>query len=361
MTRRVFTPEQDKEVARLYLAGLSSIKIAKQYQVDKSSVLGALQRQNVTRRIRKAKPKDPTDKRFTFRPSEEAQIVKIYQAGYNLRDIARVYECKSGTIRKILDRHNVITRETEYKETIKRRDKEISRLYNEGQTIDELTRIQGLSMAVIHKSLVRDGTPRRPIRKDFFNEQVFDCLDNEHSLYWMGFIYADSYLSHYELKIGLSVKDLDHLKKLVKFMNSSTGVKYDHRACFATFASLHMANTLKSLGLVSRRGQFDKLKDKIPAGLEHHFIRGYLDGDGCISNREKVIILGQSDILLWIKECLVKYAQASDKVMPYQRKGIMEIAWGGSFQFARVVDYIYKDATIYLERKKEIADKTKRG
>lgn len=358
MTRRVFTPEQDKEVADLYLSGLSSIQLAKRYGVDKSSVLGALERAGVPRRIRKAKPKGP-DKRYTFRPSEELQIVKIYQAGYNLQDIARVYECKSGTIRKVLDRCNIATRETLHQETVKDRDKEISRLYNEGKTIDELTRICGLSVGVIHRSLVRDDTARRPLRKRFFNEHAFDHLDNEHALYWAGFLYADSFISRNQLQIGLSIKDIDHLRKFADFMQGNLEVKSDHRMCSLSLFSQHTTEALSSLGIVSRRGQFNK--DKIPTGLEHHFIRGYVDGDGCISNREKVIILGQADILTWIKECLVKYAQASDKVMPYQRKGILEIAWGGSFQFRRVVDYIYKDATIYLERKKEIADKAKRG
>lgn len=332
MTRRVFTPEQDKEVATLYLAGLSSIQIAKHYQVDKSSVLGALQRQNVPRRIRKAKPKGP-DKRFSFRSSEEAQIVKIYLANKSIEAISRAYRCKGKTIRAALVRQGVQLRKTTFN--------------------------------FIPKPKRPKFIPKTAIQ----NHTAFDTLDNEAALYYLGFTYADGSVNKQQLKFTLSTKDRVQLEKLSEFLGSQAEIRtseipygrYLSQACHIEFTSKHMVNRLVELGMVSRRSHFDQLKDNIPVGLEHHFIRGYLDGDGCISNREKVIFLGQADILTWIKECLVKYAQASDKVMPYQRSGILEIAWGGRFQFRRVIDYIYKDATIYLERKKEIADKTKRG
>lgn len=400
MSHRVFTPEQDKEVVKLYLAGYATRKIAELFNCEKSAVSNALKREGVSRRTNrdltdgeeaqilniyyagfaprriaraysrseglikgalKRQQAKFRDDRFNFCEAEEREIVKIYLAGHPMGDIARAYGCLPKTIRKALDRQGIETREASQSRVIKRRRQEIAGLYKDGKTVNQLSTIYKTSTSEISKALKKTKTTARTHRQDFFNEHAFDSLDNEHTLYWMGFVYADSYLSNYELKFGLSVRDLEHLKKFVRFMNSSKEVKHNHRACFASFASRSMVNTLDSLGLVSRRGQFDKLRNKIPIGLEHHFIRGYIDGDGCISNREKVIILGQADILLWIKECLVKYAQASDKVMPYQRKGIMEIAWGGSFQFVRVVDYIYKDATIYLERKKAIADKTKRG
>lgn len=332
MTRRTFTPEQDKEVADLYLSGLSSIQLAKRYGVDKSSVLGALQRQGIPRRIRKAKPKGP-DKRYTFRPSEESQIVKIYLANKSIPAIARAYGCMGKTIRGVLVRNNVQLRKT--------------------------------TLNFIPK-------PKRPkfIPKTIIsNHTAFDVLDNEAALYFLGFAYADGSINKQQLKFTLSIKDRIQLERLSEFLGSQAEIRtsevlygrYLSQACHIEFTSKYMVNRLVELGMVSRRSHFDRLKDNIPVGLEHHFIRGFLDGDGCISNREKVIFLGQADILTWIKECLVKYAQASDKVMPYQRKGILEIAWGGSFQFRRIVDYIYKDATLYLERKKEIADKTKRG
>lgn len=400
MTRRVFTPKQDKEVVTLYLAGYATRKIAELFNCEKSAVSNALQREGVSRRtnrdltngeeaqiakvyqagysiprIARAYGKSDSlihgavvrqgselrDDRFDFCEAEEVEIIKIYLAGYNMRDIAKAYGCKSGTIRRILDRRGIRTRENVHQETIKYRDKEISRLYNDGKTIDELTRIQGLSLAIIHKSLVRNNTPRRPLRKDFFNEQAFDDLNDEHTLYWLGFAYADGNVSRRSFRLVLSVRDIKHVERFIKFLNSSTKIRFYRNNCGADFYSPYMTDRLTSLGIVPRREMFNRLENLIPDGMEHHFIRGLIDGDGCISNREKVMILGQFDILQWVKRIIVNNAQVSDRVSIRQETGIHEVTWGGRLQFIRVVDYIYKDATVYLERKKEIADKTKRG
>lgn len=400
MTKRAFTLEQDKEVVRLYLAGYATRKIAELFNCEKSAVSNALQREGVSRRtnrdladgeeaqiakiyqagysiprIARAYGKsgglihdavlrqggELRDDRFDFCEAEEVEIVKIYLAGHNMRDIARAYGCKSGTIRKALDRQGIRTREQEYQDIVKPRDVAISSLYNGGMSLSDISGQVELSESVVYKSLLRKGVAIRPFRKNFFNEHTFDDLNNELVLYWLGFAYADASLGHHELRFELAVKDLEHLKKFSEFMNGSVEVKYNHRACSAGFFSHHMGIRLQGLGLVARRSHFDKLKNEIPIGLEHHFIRGYIDGDGCISNRESVIILGQADILNWIKEMFIKHAQVGEKVVPRQRQGILEISWGGRHQFIRIVDYIYRGATVYLERKKERADKVKRG
>lgn len=374
MTRRVFTPEQDKEVVRLYLAGYATRKIAELFNCEKSAVSGALIREGVSRRTNR----DLTD-------GEEAQIAKIYQAGYSIPRIARAYGKSGGLIHDAIVRQGGELRDDRFN-FCEAEEREIIKIYLANKSIPAIARAYGCMGKAIKGVLVRNNVSRRKTTLNFVpkpkvpklprvvktaitNHTAFDVLDNEAALYYLGFAYADGDVSKYQLRFGLSIKDKSQLGKLAEFFGSQAKIRtseisygrYLSEACYIEFTSKYMANRLVKLGIVSRRSHFDRLKGNIPIGLEHHFIRGYLDGDGCISNREKVIFLGQADILTWIKECLVKYAQASDRVMPYQRKGILEIAWGGRFQFIRVVDYIYKDATIYLERKKAIADKTKRG
>lgn len=361
MSRRVFTPEQDKEVAGLYLSGLSSIQIAKRYGVDKSSVLGALERMGTLRRIRKAAQKPPTDKRFAFRPSEEQQIAKIYQVGYTMDRIAKVYKCTTKTISGLLIRQGVSSRQVSQAEESQRKRVEVSNLYQIGIAIDELATRYGVHRQTIGRYLRKTSTKKRPRRLDILNEAAFDCLDSEDALYWLGFSYADGNVNNNIFRWGLGLKDVSHLIKLAAFLDSDNIVKTTDTDCSINFCNPHLAKRLIELGLTPKRGQFFKLAREIPTGMEHHFIRGYIDGDGCISDREKIIILGQIDILTWIKGMFVKYVGASDKVEPRQRRGILEIAWGGRIQFHKLIDYIYKDATIYLERKKVIADKTKKA
>lgn len=57
-----------------------------------------------------------------------------------------------------------------------------------------------------------------------FNEHVFDKIDTEEKAYWLGFIYADGYISSESSKyknvfeLSLSIKDLEHVKKFNEFM-----------------------------------------------------------------------------------------------------------------------------------------------
>ena len=46
-----------------------------------------------------------------------------------------------------------------------------------------------------------------------FNECSFDTIDTEEKAYWLGFMYADGYISSKNNQIGLSlaVKDIEHL------------------------------------------------------------------------------------------------------------------------------------------------------
>lgn len=366
MTRRVFTPKQDKEVVKLYLAGYATRKIAEMYGCEKSAVSNALEREGINRRTNR----DLTD-------GEETQILRIYQAGYSPPGIARVYGKSDALIRDAVIRQGGKLRDDRFN-FCEAEEREIIKIYLANKSIPAIARAYGCMGKAIRGVMTRNNITLRKTTRNFIskpkppkvprivktaitNHTAFDILDNEAALYHMGFIYADGSLNKNQLKVGLSLRDLEQLKRIASFLGSQKDIRIRDNSCHIEFTSKHMADRLVELGMVSRRSHFDRLRVNIPVGLEHHFIRGYIDGDGCISNREKVIILGQADILTWIKECLVKYANASDKVMPYQRKGILEISWGGGFQFARVVDYIYKDATIYLERKKEVADKIKRG
>ena len=367
MTRKLFTLEQDNQIAELYLQNYSTHKLAKIYNCDKSAISNALKRQGMARRDNRG-----------LSDSEEQQILKIYRAGYSRHKIARVYGKSQKLIKDAINRQ--LGKQDKLNDArfnyCEAEEQQIARIYLAGFSIAKIARAYGCLHKTIKAALLRQSVEtrkiiakpkkiskgRQPPKNPIKNELVFDNLDNEASLYWLGFCYADTDTSKYHLRIGLSIKDKEQVERLSDFLGCNRdGIKTHHESCRAEFHSPYVVKRLKGLGIIARRGEFWRIAKNIPEGLESHFIRGYLDGDGCISDREKVLFLGQQDILLWIKDCLIKYTEINTRTIPYQRRGIMEIDFGGYNQFIRIVDYIYKDATIYLERKKQIADKTKRA
>lgn len=61
----------------------------------------------------------------------------------------------------------------------------------------------------------------------FINENIFEKIDTEEKAYWLGFIYADGYVSTntYAFGIELSIKDIDHLIKFKKFLSWDGEIK----------------------------------------------------------------------------------------------------------------------------------------
>ena len=95
----------------------------------------------------------------------------------------------------------------------------------------------------------------------------------------------------------------------------------------------------------------------LPKELERHFVRGYLDGDGCISyhglsNDKRAYALGFTgtrNILEGIKKF---FGKEEVKISPHNNA--YQINIGGNIQTGKMLDILYSDATIYLDRKFDI-------
>lgn len=207
-------------------------------------------------------------------------------------------------------------------------------------------------------------------KRTIFDNTVFDQIDSEEKAYWLGFIYADGTISshkegkkkRYNFELSLSIEDLNHLYKFQKFLKSNkepnistAGNLYKYQRCRIVISNKHLWNILNNYGCVPKKSLMLKFpneqifKDK---SLIKDFIRGYFDGDGCISYCDKshsnmtISLLGTKDFL----EVLQNYLPLEKKNKIDKIKNIYKL----SFQRSRgkyVLNYLYNNATIYLDRK----------
>lgn len=89
--------------------------------------------------------------------------------------------------------------------------------------------------------------------------------------------------------------------------------------------------------------------DIVPEPLFHHFIRGYFDGDGWFSFPTFGIISSDEfcfgmQKFLWNQLNINSYLHKAGKVSRLQIHKHHDIS--------KIYDYLYRDATIFLERKK---------
>ena len=84
------------------------------------------------------------------------------------------------------------------------------------------------------------------------------------------------------------------------------------------------------------------------------FIRGYFDGDGCVSNfknYKKIKILGTYEVLDWINKVLSDNS-VSIRNIDKQTNKIFRIQYNTK-DVKLIYKYFYEQSTIHLERKKE--------
>ncbi len=214
-----------------------------------------------------------------------------------------------------------------------------------------------------------------------FNEHIFDVIDTEEKAYWLGFIFADGYIDSsplnlskkpiYNFELSLKADDSEHLEKFNKFMehinnnvkisNTKCGEKICKR-CRWFIANKHLWNTLNSLGCTPRKSLALQFPDESifkSRDLIRHFIRGYWDGDGCLSWCDKehtipsISVLGTEDMLEGIKKYIPELSNHS-LYLNNKENEITKVLRSEHKSAFIIIKYLYSNATIYLQRKHEI-------
>lgn len=210
------------------------------------------------------------------------------------------------------------------------------------------------------------------------NETIFS-EETERSFYLAGFIAADGsvqYRQHSKvLKIALSIKDKMHLEMLRKLFDSNHPI-----STYTVKSSNGNTSQDVEMSIVSNMICDDLLKFNVVPNktatytfpiwlsqhpLVKHFMRGYVDGDGCFTfhkeedKSDQLIfqLRGTYSFLETFAKILQKQvtAAAHNRVKTYDSTST--ITYSGNIIAKSIHDYLYEDATIYLDRKRNIQDK----
>lgn len=202
-----------------------------------------------------------------------------------------------------------------------------------------------------------------------FNENYFEEINTEDKAYFLGFIVADGCISDKTNAIRIIQKDpyiLEKFKSYIEF-SGDIFIRKDKKISFINISSSKTKKDLEKLGIHSNKTMVIKYPN-IPEHLQNHFMRGVFDGDGCISlrtdkrdNSQRGQVNICSDSYDFIKEYydkLVKYCGLSDKNKIRCPRGTYYVVdWGGLSDVEKIYEFLYKDSTVFLDRKKETFDK----
>lgn len=167
------------------------------------------------------------------------------------------------------------------------------------------------------------------------------------------------------LRLTLAYKDHHHVEKFKQSIKSQApihigkaGGYIDKNGNFSKASSLfiqnkELYNALVNLGFTSRKSS-NEVPVKLPEELIPYYIRGLFDGDGWISfgpsHRDLGFGMGE-EILIYIKECFEKYANVKDTYQVKYYKTIFRYRISCKKEILKALDFMYENATIYLDRK----------
>lgn len=254
---------------------------------------------------------------------------------------------------------------------------EIVNLFSKGVQVSNIYKILSISPKLVKKVLLERGMKVRAKRTYNINEESFKDINTEEKAYWLGFLYADgrvrSFNGTYGLDLWLSIKDENHIFKFKTFLQSdhpivyrTNKIKYKSSISISYGVGINVCSKkiiedLFRLGCVQNK-TYRIDSPNIKEELYRHFIRGYFDGDGCISIKKnysgKIFKFSSSSIkiLEWISDVFKKQDIFFSDLRKI--KNYYELYTSKKENIYKIYDFFYTNSTIYLNRKKEKFEET---
>lgn len=252
--------------------------------------------------------------------------------------------------------------------------------YFSGEKARDLSEIYGIAPTNIYALLKKRSVPingqpgsNRRRGRHSVDAQFFSRIDSdEDSAYWAGFLAADGSVGkNGSVTLSLAARDYNHLllfKKhccaehpIGKQLAKSSSGQFSESVRL-TVTSKDWVQSLEKLSIVNRK-TFTLTFPEMPLEAQRHFMRGYFDGDGCWHRTKRggvcFDVLGTKQFLEVFREILIRECGC---FCPEVRKvkGIYGLRVNGWNNCASIAAFLYRDSTVYLERKrdkvKEIAE-----
>lgn len=238
----------------------------------------------------------------------------------------------------------------------------------------EIQKLLGISQRTYAKVLKEYGINSRLKNRYTLNENYFEKIDTEEKAYILGLIYADGFVGESN-NFVLSMKDEHIIRDVARAIDFTGDIRETDKGGFKNSKVCYRIN-LSSKKLVSDLNKYgvhtcksltlDEFP-KIESKLYGDFLRGYFDGDGSISSYTKnttkkgkkysyevlhMTIVATEPFILKIREIF----NIKGSISKSKTEGLKYLDIQGKSDLLKLYELMYKDATIFLNRKKKIWD-----
>lgn len=219
-------------------------------------------------------------------------------------------------------------------------------------------------------------------RANNINYSYFNEIDTEYKAYILGFIYADGSLiktsENRQDRLVISIQEEDSyiLQKLLDDTNNNKVITRNPPSTIknewkkqgtASINSDEIFNDLIKIGCIPNKTNLGMTFPKLHESLIHHFIRGFFDGDGCITIHKRIykgvnktsayfskrIAFTSTDSIFL--DILCSYLPITNLYKKITKRSLLVYTYWIERQsdVKNVEDYLYNNCNYFLKRKKD--------
>lgn len=271
----------------------------------------------------------------------------------------------------------------------KSQELELIDLYKKGVKTSELCKKYGWSLNNRHGPLNILKKYKIDIREDNkthskkykLNENYFKIIDTKDKAYFLGLLYADGSMNkkYNELRLALQKKDVEILEVFNNYLETNKPLRLIKKRNLkhSDMYSINIENKIlcedaKKLGLVNNKTNLLEFPDKtiLPEKLISHFVRGFFDGDGCVTVKKRILKNNNSysETLFFSFTATYQMCESLQKIFnkninlninkihkrhKNRKANTYHIVYGGNKQALKFYNWLYKDCeNLKITRKK---------
>lgn len=206
-------------------------------------------------------------------------------------------------------------------------------------------------------------------RKYHPDEHFFDNPNDSETAYWLAFITADGCIhkdkrcDSWKLVVELKSTDANLLRKLsIKILGVDCvrlSSHYNKKTKVTTYSAVlvitnkNICKRLIALGITPRKSLTTTFPSWLDKPAYPSYVRGFYDGDGGISSLlDQVKFAGTNSFLLDLQKLL--YNELSINLNLKEDGSISKLSTGVQNEMKVLLDWMYKDSTIHLDRKYQL-------
>lgn len=305
---------------------------------------------------------------------QKQQVIDLFTKEHlSYSKISNITNISVYNIKKILVEYNIPlkTRKGKLPDVYNKQDEIVDLYINHNISVRQLTNMYHSSTTTIRTILGEYVRPMGVPRKYTVNSNYFSTIDTEEKAYWLGVFYADGNITKEGKckQIRFNTIDKDWLNAFISAINYSgiyrieTHKKYNKDIYCLTVGDDTLHDDLNTLGCVPNKTKVIVFPS-ISENLIPHFIRGYFDGDGSVgiykNKTDKEYYILRSSFCTGSEQFIIQLASKLPCVTKNIKKRKDQCLWTLEFSVKdsiRLYNYMYKNATVWLHRKRDKFEK----